>query len=151
VSIEVVDRTQGEVIQAGPMRLRILEDGRHTGHRLGLVEVSIPPSIGGPPQHIHRQHDETFFVISGTPTFTCGGQTITAKPGTLVTVPPGTPHTFANPGEQPVIMLCTVTPDLYVNYFRDLASLTPGPNGLDPKEVGEVMARYATEVVRPDA
>jgi len=35
--------------------------------------------------------------------------------------------------------------------FRDLAALKPGPNGLDPKEVGEVMARYATEVVRPDA
>jgi hypothetical protein len=46
-------------------------------------------------------------------------------------------------------MLCTVTPDLYIDYFRDLGSLLAGPNGLDPKEVGEVMARYATEVVRP--
>ena len=46
-------------------------------------------------------------------------------------------------------MLCTVTPGLYVNYFRDLAALKPGPTGLDPREVGEVMARYATEVVRP--
>ena len=93
MSIEVVDRTQGEVIQAGPMRLRILEDGQHTDHRLGLVEITIPPRIDGPPQHIHRQHDETFFVVSGTPTFTCGGETITAQPGTLVTAPPGTPHT----------------------------------------------------------
>ena len=151
MSIEVVDRTQGEVIQAGPMRLRILEDGQHTNHRLGLVEVIIPPHIDGPPQHIHRQHDETFFVISGTPAFTCGGQTINAQPGTLVTAPPGTPHTFANPGDQPVVMLCTVTPDLYINYFRDLAALTPGPTGLNPTEVGEVMARYATEVVRPGA
>ncbi|MBV9577173.1 MAG: hypothetical protein JO057_01140 [Chloroflexi bacterium] len=46
-------------------------------------------------------------------------------------------------------MLCTVTPDLYINYFRDLAALTPGPTGLDPEEVAAVMARYATEVVRP--
>jgi hypothetical protein len=48
-------------------------------------------------------------------------------------------------------MLCTVTPDLYVDYFRDLASLRPVPCGLDPREVAEVMARYATEVVRPGA
>ena len=149
MTIDVIDRTQGELIQAGPMALRILEDGRHTDHRLGLVEITIPPRIDGPPQHIHRKHDETFFVISGTPTFTCGTETITAQPGTLVTAPPGTPHTFANRGEQPVVMLCTVTPDLYIDYFRDLASLRAGPNGLDPKEVAEVMARYATEVVRP--
>ena len=46
-------------------------------------------------------------------------------------------------------MLCTVTPDLYINYFKELANLRPGPGGLDPKEVGEVMSRYATEVVHP--
>lgn len=149
MSIEIVDRHEGEVIQAGPMTMRILEDGSHTDHRLGLVEVTIPPGIDGPPQHIHRQHDETFFVISGTPTFTCGTATITAQPGMLVTAPPGTPHTFANPSEQPVVMLCTVTPDLYINYFRELASLRSGPRGLDPDEVAGVMARYATEVVRP--
>ncbi|MCA1648151.1 MAG: cupin domain-containing protein [Chloroflexi bacterium] len=149
MTISVVDYHAGEVIQAGPMTLRILEDGTHTEHRLGLVEITIPPRVDGPPQHIHRQHDETFFVISGAPTFTCGGKTLTAQPGTLVTAPPGTPHTFANPGAQPVVMLCTVTPDLYIGYFRDLGGLRPGPHGLDPREVAEVMARYATEVIRP--
>ena len=88
-------------------------------------------------------------MTAGTPTFTCGGETITAQPGTLVTAPPGTPHSFANPGEQTVLMLCTVTPDLYINYFRDPAALHSGPTGLDPREVAAVMARYATEVVRP--
>jgi mannose-6-phosphate isomerase-like protein (cupin superfamily) len=149
MSIEVVDANAGQTISAGAMTIRILEDGRHTDHRLGIVEVKMPPHIGGPPQHIHRNHDETFFVVSGTPTFTCGGETITAQPGTLVTAPPGTPHSFANPGEEPVVMLCTVTPDLYIDYFRELGTLRAGPNGLDPQEVGAVMARYATEVVRP--
>ena len=149
MSIEIVDAHAGQTISAGPMTLRIMEDGSHTDHRLGIVEVTIPPGVHGPPQHIHRKHDETFFVVSGTPTFTCGSETITAQPGTLVTAPPGTPHTFANPGEQPVVMLCTVTPDLYINYFKELANLRPGPGGLDPKEVGEVMSRYATEVVHP--
>jgi hypothetical protein len=46
-------------------------------------------------------------------------------------------------------MLCTVTPDLYIDYFRDLAHLKPGPNGLDHGEVAQIMAKYATEVIRP--
>jgi hypothetical protein len=45
-------------------------------------------------------------------------------------------------------MLCTVTPDLYIGYFRELAQLPPGPP--DPAAVGAVMTRYFTEVVRPD-
>src|SRR5262249_39268627 len=146
VPINVVDPDQGEVIAAGPITLRVLEDGSHTDHRLGLVELTLAPHVDGPPQHVHRQHDETFFVISVAPTFTCGAETVTAHPGSLVTAPPGTPHTFANPGDAPVVMLCTVTPDLYVQYFRDLAQLRPGPNGLDPGEVGQLMRHYATEV-----
>jgi oxalate decarboxylase/phosphoglucose isomerase-like protein (cupin superfamily) len=31
-----------------------------------------------------------------------------------VVVPPGAPHTFANPGEEPVVLLNTFTPDRYV-------------------------------------
>src|SRR5215813_3470688 len=143
MAIEVVDRSGGETVSDGPMTLRILEDGSHTGHRIGVVEGTLAPRTTGPPEHVHRQHDETFFVVSGSPTFTSGGATITAQPGTLVTAPQGTPHTFANPGDQPVVIVATVTPDVYIDFFRELANLRPGPSGLDPEEIAEVMARYA--------
>ena len=59
-------------------------------------------------------------------------------------VPPGAPHTFANPGDEPAVMLNTFTPDLYVQYFRDVRDLL----GVRPAAVGEgladIMARYAT-------
>lgn len=147
MSIEVVDVTGGEVLAAGPMRIRLIEDGSHTEHRLGIVEVTIPPRIDGPPQHVHRQHDETFFVVCGEPTFTSGGEITAARPGMLITAPPGTPHTFANPGDVSVVMLCTITPDLYIDYFRELAALPRG--ALDPRAVAAIMSRYATEVVPP--
>jgi len=147
MNIAIVGVDAGQTITAGPMTLRILEDGTLTAHRLGLVEVTIPPGVSGPPQHVHRKHDETFYVLAGLPSFTCGSDTITAEPGTLITAPPGTPHTFANPGEQPARILCTVTPDLYIGYFRELGRLSAGPNALDPRAVGEIMARYATEVL----
>jgi Cupin domain len=76
------------------------------------------------------------------------GKQVDARPGTLVTVPPGTPHTFSNPGEEPVEILCTVTPDLYIAFFRELAQLPPGPP--DPAAVGAIMSRYFTDVVRPE-
>ncbi|MGH3782161.1 MAG: cupin domain-containing protein [Pseudonocardiaceae bacterium] len=76
------------------------------------MQVTIPPHVDGPPQHIHHEHEETFYVVSRTPTFTCGTDTITGELGTLVTAPIGAPHTFGNPGDVPAIMLCTVTPDL---------------------------------------
>ena len=45
-------------------------------------------------------------------------------------IPPGAPHTFANPGDEPLVLLNTFTPDLYVQYFRDLRELAgSGPAG----------------------
>ena len=38
-------------------------------------------------------------------------------------VPPGAPHTFANPGDEALMLLNTFTPDLYVQYFRDLKQM----------------------------
>src|SRR5262249_56610167 len=116
------DPAGGERLSDGPVTLRILEDGSHTGHRIGVVEGTLPPRTGGPPEHVHRQHDETFFVVSGSPTFTSGGNTITAQPRTLVAVPAGTPHPFANPGEQPAVILATFTPAPLFGYFRDPAT-----------------------------
>jgi mannose-6-phosphate isomerase-like protein (cupin superfamily) len=107
--MEVVDLNGGETIATGPITHRILEDGTHTGHRIGLLEVRIAPGTGGAPVHIHHEHDETFFVVSGTPSFTGGDETITAQPGTLVTAAAGTPHGFANPGEETAVILATVT------------------------------------------
>jgi len=102
----------GEVCELGVARLRILEDGTTTGHRLGIAEVVLAPHSPGPPQHRHAQHDEGFYIISGTARFTVGDTDYDAPAGTLVMVPPGAPHTFANLGDDPVVMLSTFTPDL---------------------------------------
>lgn len=149
MTLGIVTAERGDRIAAGPMTVRILEDGRLTSHRLGLVEVTVPPHVDGPPQHVHRKHDETFYVVSGVPSFTSGSETTLVEPGGLVTASPGQPHTFANPGDTPAVLLCTVTPDRYIDYFRELDRLPKKPGGLDPAAVAEVMSRYATEVLRP--
>ena len=143
-SVSVVGPTAGEVIRLGPTRMRILEDGRTTNHRLGMAEVTLPPHTAGPIQHRHAQHDEGFYVVSGTARFTVGTTTYDAPAGTLVMVPPGVPHTFANPGDQAVILLSTFTPDLYVQYFRDLRDLFASGQQITPEAGTQLMSHYAT-------
>ncbi|MGY5048138.1 cupin domain-containing protein [Streptomyces sp. 900105755] len=144
-AVSVVGPGDGEVLMLGTTRMRVLEDGRTTGHRLGLAESVLAPHTPGPPQHRHAQHDEGFYVISGSVRFTVGDEEYDARAGTLVMVPPGAPHSFANVTGEPAVMLSTFTPDLYVQYFRDLRDLFATGEAPDPRASAEIMSRYATE------
>ncbi len=135
----------GETIVLGTTRMRVLEDGSHTGHRLAIAESVLAPHTQGPPQHRHGRHDEGFYVLSGHVQFTVGTETYDATAGTLVMVPPGAPHTFANPTDQPAVMLSTFTPDLYVQYFRDLQEVLADGRPLSPQANIDAMSRYATQ------
>ncbi|WP_435128024.1 cupin domain-containing protein [Actinacidiphila sp. bgisy144] len=143
--VSVVGPDGGEVIELGATRMRILEDGTTTGHRLGIGEITIAPHTEGPPQHRHAEHDEGFYVVSGTVHFTVGTAVHVAPAGTLAMIPPGAPHTFANHGDVPAVILNTFTPDLYVNYFRDLRDMIAGGRALTARSTADVMSRYATE------
>jgi mannose-6-phosphate isomerase-like protein (cupin superfamily) len=148
MSIRVVRPGEGEQTSAGPIGMRILEDGSHTGHRLALMEATLPPGPSGPPQHVHHEHDEVFIVTAGTVRFTSGDEHFDAEAGTVVVVPIGVPHTFSNPFEQTAAFIGTLTPDLYVQYFRDLSKLPLNDQGqLNPTDVARTMSRYATDVV----
>jgi len=145
VQVSIVGPGDGETLVLGPaMQMRILEDGSTTGHRLGLAEGRLAPHSAGPPQHRHAQHEEAFYVVTGTVRFTIGPQDHDAGPGTLVVVPTGAPHTFANPGDEPAVLLTAFTPDRYVQYFRDLRDMAAaGPPA--SSDIDALMSRYATE------
>ena len=144
-AVSVVGPADGETIILGTTRMRVLEDGSHTGHRLAIAESVLAPHTQGPPQHRHGQHDEGFYIIAGSVRFTVGDEDHDATAGTLVMVPPGTPHTFANPTDQPAVMLSTFTPDLYVQYFRDLQEALADGRPLTRQANIDAMSRYATE------
>jgi mannose-6-phosphate isomerase-like protein (cupin superfamily) len=152
MAIQVVRPNDGENAGIGAIGLRIIEDGSHTGHRLGVVESNLPPGPAQPPQHIHHEHEETFIVTSGKVRFVSGTNSVDAEAGTVVVVPIGVPHTFSNPFDAPAAFIGLMTPDLYIQYFRDLDQLPLDTDGmLQPADVARTMARYATEVVLPEA
>ncbi|MVO88744.1 cupin domain-containing protein [Streptomyces sp. p1417] len=144
-AVSVVRPGEGETILLGSTRMRVLEDGSNTGHRIGIAESVLAPYTPGPPQHRHARHDEGFYVVSGTVRFTVGEEDHDAAAGTLVMVPRGAPHTFANVTGEQAVMISTFTPDLYVQYFRDLRDMADGERELTPRTNVDAMRRYATE------
>lgn len=144
-NMSIVGPDGGESIQLGPTRMRILEDGSTTNHRLGIGEITLAPHTDGPPQHRHARHDEGFYVVSGLARFTVGTESYDAPAGTLVMLPPGAPHTFANPTDGTTVLLNTFTPDLYVQYFRDLRQMIADGHDLNETALIDAMRRYATE------
>ena len=75
------------------------DDGSPTGLRRG-----------GVPLHSHRSEDEGWYVLSGKLRFLFGAREFEAPAGTAVLLPRGTPHTFWNPGPEPVRYLLIVRP-----------------------------------------
>ncbi len=135
--------SDGEIIQLGPVKIRVLEDGSRTDNRIGAVEITLPPQMPGPARHFHVMHDETFLVISGIVLFTIGEFEVDVRAGGYVVAPTGAAYTFANRTSEPAVFFNTFTPAYYVGYFRELGKLAvDGP--LTPEQESVVRERYAT-------
>jgi quercetin dioxygenase-like cupin family protein len=142
---------QPEAFAATGCAFTVLDGGAPTDGRIGVVQLDLALGWAGPPQHVHREHDETFYVVTGDVRFTSGAENMIARPGRLVTAPIGDPHAFGNAdADAPAMLLCILAPERYLGYFRDLAQLAARTGGrLDPQDVLAVMARYATDPYQP--
>jgi mannose-6-phosphate isomerase-like protein (cupin superfamily) len=83
--------------------VEFLARSEHTPRfNLGIIEIAPGRVLE---QHVHRDEDDSFYILEGELTFTFGEERAAAPPGTFVLVPPGVAHGFANEGETPVRML----------------------------------------------
>ena len=143
-NVNIVSDSAGETFQAGPIQIRVLEDGSRTDNRLGAVMITVPPKVDQIPPHLHRMHDETFLVISGKLRFSAGEDSYDVAAGSYVVVPIGAPHKFTNPFDEPAVFFNSFTPAYYVDYLREISRLeTTGQ--ISKEEILKIMARYATE------
>ena len=67
--------------------------------------------------HVHPHQSETFEVLEGELSMKAGRATLVARPGDVVTVPPGQVHKFWNAGVTVARFRCTVTPALEFERF----------------------------------
>ena len=101
-------------------RMVIKASAQDTGG-YSLHENILPAGSPGPFPHIHRQHEEAFYVLEGELTMRVGSRTITAPPGSFVVVPRGVVHQPSNPGTQPTRVLLIFSPAGMDGFFAEAA------------------------------
>jgi quercetin dioxygenase-like cupin family protein len=116
----------GRVYEQRGFRGAIKIDDAESGDRQCFSEWSVDPGEEGPPPHLHREHQEAFFVVSGTLTFTVGGETYDAPAGSFLFIPPGVVHSFSNRTAEPAACVNAYVPGGIEGFFV---------------EMGEAMAR----------
>src|SRR5919199_698976 len=126
---------------------RFLVTGEETGGAYFAMEAIVPPG-GGPPPHIHRNEDETFYVVEGTCDIRLGDEWVTAGVGDFVNIPRGAVHCFHNSGEAPMRMILTFPPAGIEKFFEETLERALDPTQPPPDNVGEVAARYAAAAPR---
>ena len=105
------------------------------------MEALVPPG-GGPPPHIHRNEDETFYIVEGTCDIRLADEIVTAGPGDFVNVPRGAVHNFHNSGGSVARLILTFTPAGIEKFFEETLERALDPSAPIPDNVDEVAARY---------
>jgi mannose-6-phosphate isomerase-like protein (cupin superfamily) len=79
------------------------------------------PHEDGADLHIHREHEDAFYVLDGELTLNVGvaGEQLVIGPGTFACVPPGVVHGFANESDASVTYLNYHAPSMgFAAYLR---------------------------------
>jgi quercetin dioxygenase-like cupin family protein len=122
-----------------------------TGGAVTILEGTMSAGHPGPMEHVHGQHDESFFVLEGSLRFRVGADYRTAIPGETIFASRGLAHGFSNPSSEPARYLCVLTPSGYEFYFHRLAEMIRR-HGQRPDRATmlRLMSEYATFPVAQD-
>jgi quercetin dioxygenase-like cupin family protein len=124
--------------------------GRQSEGRLFQMLVTEPRGAA-PPLHVHRDADETFYVVEGEITFFAGEAQILAGAADFVFIPRGCPHTFIVRSEQ-ARMLVTFGPAGAEEFFAELGTDAahqpkPAADAPDPEVFATIADRYGMDIV----
>lgn len=106
-------------------RINVRLRGELSNDQIAVIENTVPAGWEGPPLHVDS-FDETFYVLDGELTFQLGDDLTTAGRGTLMFVPRGARHTFANLSAAEARYLLICTPSGFERYFDRLAAEQAG-------------------------
>jgi mannose-6-phosphate isomerase-like protein (cupin superfamily)/RimJ/RimL family protein N-acetyltransferase len=103
----------------GRMMLKVCDGD--TGGSFSVHDNIIPAGSPGPLPHLHRNHEETFYVLEGELTVRVGERRITAPAGSFVVIPRGVVHQPSNPGNGPTRVLLIFSPSGMEHFFEEAA------------------------------
>ena len=94
-----------------------------TGGASATLLETTPPG-GGPPPHVHKNEDETFFVVEGEFEFIVDGEWTKGVSGDAFYRARGTVHTFRNSGAKTGKALIFVEPGGFQSYLEEISPLS---------------------------
>ncbi|MEV3857322.1 cupin domain-containing protein [Streptomyces sp. NPDC050095] len=156
----------GRTVQTAAQEVTFKVTGDHS-RIASSFEVVVPPGfdVGA---HVHTRSEELFYVLEGeldvlafeprvrtadnwqrwqSPS---GNTVVRATPGTVIVVPPGCPHAFANPTDVPAKMFFQASPPPdHERYFEELLEILSADGPPDHAAIARLRARYDIEQLTP--
>ena len=137
-----------DVIKVGHLEIRYLLDGTAT-QGLGVFELTVPPGANVPPPHSHTHNEEFIYLLEGSLHYTVDEVSRELAPGDWMSTPRGSVHGFRNHGARPARALVMLTPDIGMQYFRDVGAVVNAGGPPDRTRLIEVMAGYGLVPAAP--
>ncbi|MGW7818245.1 cupin domain-containing protein [Streptomyces puniciscabiei] len=155
----MVEPGSGDRITIGGLRIEVKVSAKDATLN-STFEVVVPPGfdVGA---HRHDHGEEIFYVLDGELDLLAfepvsiagdnwrewrsrdGRNVLRAGPGSMIFVPPGCPHAFANPTASEARMLFLSFPAGHEDYLRELADLVNSQAG--PEAIVELRKRHGIE------
>lgn len=125
----------------GQLGICYLIDGAATDS-MGVFELTVPPGSNVPPPHSHSNNEEIVYVLEGTLRYSVGPESRDLTPGQTMHTPKGVVHGFSNPFDVPARALIVLSPDIGLQYFKDVAAVVNKGGPPDKAALVAVMDRY---------
>jgi quercetin dioxygenase-like cupin family protein len=117
-----------------------------TDDSYGMIEVTSPPHVPGPPPHYHKSEKEFFLIIKGTLDVLSSGEWQKFSAGSFVDLPPNTTHTFINNTEEDVVWITGWRPKGFQRFFQDFG-IPAQESQAQERSVSEVVVQNVVENV----
>lgn len=153
----------GRVIEGGGLHVTLKVAGGKQAVA-STFEIVVPPNydVGA---HVHSVGEELFYVLDGELELLAlepmsrsgdwhdweddaGRRFMRGGPGSLLFVPAGVPHAFANPHSTPARMLFQAAPSGHEDYFDELVVLLRAGRP-DQEAIDDLRRRYDIEQLTP--
>ena len=138
----IVKPEQALPIRAFGFDLKVLLTTEATGGAISVLMGWHKPGEG-PPDHVHFNQEEMFFILEGTYEVTVDGRTTAAGPGSLVFIPRNVVHRFRNVGDSTACMLDWSLPGGQDHYFKAISDLA-AREGFTGEKVLEISRKFDT-------
>lgn len=138
----IVTPEQAQPIKPFGLDMKVLLTTEATGGAISVIMACHKPGEG-PPDHVHFNQEEVFFIVEGTYELTVGDQTSRAGPGTIVFIPRNVVHRFKNVGTTTGRMLDWSLPGGQDQYFKAISELA-AVGGFTGEKVMEISKKFDT-------